>query len=134
LVAFGEAVAGEQLAASRARQRQDVLEVWGGGRHGADGRGVEGASHEREREHLGHAGAHLERHRVQIVVRDPVAGEVGSRPERDRAPRRPGGEPASAPMATCIETITASSSVRLPHAPLRPRSLSEILGERTEGL
>jgi hypothetical protein len=56
----GDAVAGEELSAARARQTYDMLEVRGRGSHGAHRRRVERPSYERQRQNTPHAACDLE--------------------------------------------------------------------------
>jgi hypothetical protein len=111
-VPAGEAVAREDLAAARTRHPQDVLEVWGRGRRRADGRRVQGATHEGDGEHPGHARAHLERHRVDVVVWDRVADQVNHRAKHERAERRPGRRPGQSTSGDVQQDDHACSLVQ----------------------
>jgi hypothetical protein len=70
----------EELPSARAQEREDVLEVRGGARRGAKRRRIERASPCGEDEEARDAAADLEPTRVDVLVRQAVAGKVEDRP------------------------------------------------------
>ena len=80
-------MAREELASTRPRQPDHVLQVRRRRRDRADRGGVERAADDHERQGAEDAAAHLEALRVDVLVRDAVAEEVKERPERRRGER-----------------------------------------------
>jgi hypothetical protein len=70
----------EQLPSARAQERQDVFEVGRGARCSAERRRIERASPRGEDEHARDPAADLEPTRVEVSVREAVAGDVEKRP------------------------------------------------------
>jgi len=83
-------VAGEELAAARTRQREDVLEVGRGGGERADEGGAERPSHRGEEEDERSAAEGLEAHRANVPVRHPVPRQMREWAERQRKSTPPG--------------------------------------------
>jgi hypothetical protein len=82
----------EELYSARAQEREDVLEIRGGARRGAQRRGIERASPRGEDQETREAAADLEATRAEVLVRHAVAREVKNRPEQERRePRAAGG-------------------------------------------
>jgi hypothetical protein len=74
------AVVVEELPSARAQERQDVLEVGRGARRSAECCRIERASPCGEQEHARDPAADLEPTRLEVSVREAVAGEVEERP------------------------------------------------------
>jgi hypothetical protein len=91
------AVVVEEFPSTRAQEREDVLEVGGGARYSAECRRIERASSRGEEEDACEAAADLEPTRVEVAVRNAVAGDVENRPQKEcREPRAAGGSGRSA--------------------------------------
>jgi hypothetical protein len=73
----------EEFPSTRTQEREDVLEVGRGARHGAKCRRVERAASRGEETDTPEAAADLEPTRVKVLVRNTVAGEVQNRPQKD---------------------------------------------------
>ena len=67
-----------------------MLEVGCRGAHRAEHRRAEGAARGRHSEQERHTRSDFEAPRGDVLVRNPVAGQVEKRPERERANARPG--------------------------------------------
>jgi hypothetical protein len=87
----------EELAAVRAQEGQDVLEVGCGARPGAERRRIERPAARGEEDETGETAADLEAARADVLVRQPIAREVKDRAEQER--RDPLAAPAAAPVA-----------------------------------
>jgi hypothetical protein len=82
----------EELAAARAQERQDVLEVGCGARRGAERRRIERATARGEEDEARETAADLEAARADVLVRQPIARKMKDRAEQDRRePRSAGG-------------------------------------------
>ena len=66
----------EELSSARAQEREDVLEVRGRARHGAECRWIEGASARGQEQDAGETAAYLEATRAEILMRQAVTREV----------------------------------------------------------
>jgi hypothetical protein len=78
----------EDLPATRAGEREDMLEVRRGRRDRPDRRRMEGTAHGRQRQHSQHAAADFEPARGDVLVRNPVGREMEHRPKDDRPDTR----------------------------------------------
>ena len=81
-------MAREELAPSRPRKPDGVLEIRRRRRHGADRGRIERAAHQGQGESAQDAAAHLEAERVDVFVRHAVSEEMQDRPEDCRGDRR----------------------------------------------
>ena len=81
----------EELAAARAQEREDVLEVGCGAGRGAEGRRMGRATARGEEDEGRETAADLEAARADVLVRQPIAREMKDRTEQDRREPRPGG-------------------------------------------
>jgi len=79
----------KELSSARAQEREDVLEVRGGTRHGAKRRRIERASPPGEEEDTRKTAANLEATRVDVLVRQAIACEVEDWPKDERRTSRP---------------------------------------------
>lgn len=81
----------EELAAARAQEREDVLEVGCGTGRGAEGRRIDRATARGEEDEGRETAADLEAARADVLVGQPIAREMKDRTEHDRREPRPGG-------------------------------------------
>src|SRR6266702_1286966 len=81
----------EELAAMRAQEGQDVLEVGCGARPGAERRRIERAAACGEEDEARETAADLEAARADVLVRQPIAREVKDRAQQERPDARPAG-------------------------------------------
>jgi hypothetical protein len=81
----------EELAAARAQEREDVLEVGCGARSGAERCRIERAAACGEEDEARETAADLEAARADVLVRQPIAREVEDRAQQERRESRPTG-------------------------------------------
>jgi hypothetical protein len=81
----------EELAAARAQEREDVLEVGCGARRGAERPRIDRATARGEEDEARETAADLEAARADVLVGQPIAHEMKDRTEHDRREPRPGG-------------------------------------------
>jgi hypothetical protein len=81
----------EELAAARAQEREDVLEVGCGARSGAERCRIERAAACGEEDEARETAADLEAARADVLVRQPIAREVEDRAQQERRESRPAG-------------------------------------------
>jgi len=81
----------EELAAARAQEREDVLEVGCGARPSAERCRIERAAARGEEDEACETAADLEAARADILVRQPIAREVEDRAKQERRESRPAG-------------------------------------------
>jgi hypothetical protein len=74
----------EELAAARAQEREDVLEVWCGARSGAERCRIKRAAACGEEDEARETAADLEAARADVLVRQPIASEVEDRAQQER--------------------------------------------------
>src|SRR5439155_25405583 len=79
----------EELAAARAQEGEDVLELGCGARPGAERRRIWRAAARGEEDDARETAADLEAARVDVFVRQPVAREVKNRAQQERCESRP---------------------------------------------
>jgi len=114
----------EELAAARAQEREDVLEVRGGARRGTERRRIERAAPRGEEDEARETAGDLEAARADVLVRQAVAARWRIGPRRSAASREPLAAPAAAPVATWAATITAAvlADGRARRGPTRPHA------------
>jgi hypothetical protein len=81
----------EELAATRAQERQDVLKVRCGARPGAERCGIERATARGEEDEAHEPAPDLEAARADVLVREPISREVEDRAQQERRESRPAG-------------------------------------------
>ena len=81
----------KELPSTRAQEREDVLEVGGGTRRGAQRRRIEGASPRGEEEDACETAPDLEATRAEVLMRQTVAREVEDWTQEERRESRPAG-------------------------------------------
>jgi hypothetical protein len=70
----------EELPSARAQEGEDVLEVRGGARRGAERRWIEGASPRGQEQQTRETAADLEAARADVLMGEAVASKVEDRP------------------------------------------------------
>jgi hypothetical protein len=81
----------EELAAARAQEREDVLEVGCGARPGAERCRIERAAARSQEDEARETATDLEAARADVLVRQPIAREVEDRAQQERRESRPAG-------------------------------------------
>lgn len=73
----------EELVSAWTQKRYDVLEIGSGARGRSDSRGIQQSAPGRQQREAGHAAADFEAPRVDVLVRETIAGEVEDRAQND---------------------------------------------------